>query len=265
MNSEFSLLSLNTYGIPFFLSSRRLARMAKVLEVHGTTVICLQEVQQNAYVPVLTKHLGAYNYRAAFPHHYAPKGGLCTFSRCPMTHVSFEAYRDRGLRWLVTFADWALFKGVLITHLQLEDLQIIILNTHLNANYAGIWHRTNPLVITQSRQVQQLTQLLQKLPGEALIIVCGDFNFPRESFLYEQLVSQNGLFDPLKNDAKPTFHLSPLIPSLWNTSLDFIFLRFPQGKEFQTQSEITVIEENHKNPFKRFLTDHSALAIRVNC
>lgn len=265
MKAELSLLSLNTFGIPFYLSWGRLARMARELEGFGTTVICLQEIQQNAYVPVLTDRLKIYPYQAIFPHIYAPKGGLGTFSRLPLTEAYFEPYRDRGLQWLITFSDWSLFKGMLVTHLQLQGEEIVILNTHMNANYSGDWSRTNPLALTQYRQVQQLTQLIDKLPTDALVILCGDFNFSRTAYLYEELVSQNGLIDPLQHDSRPTYRPFPLVPSRWKTSLDYIFLRFPRNKEYNVQANIAAVEElTQKNPIKRFLTDHCALTLNIS-
>ncbi len=47
--SEFSLLSLNTFGLPLYLGWERLGRMAQQLNRLSVTTICLQEIQQNAY------------------------------------------------------------------------------------------------------------------------------------------------------------------------------------------------------------------------
>lgn len=265
MNSEISVLSLNTFGIPFYLSGSRLARLAHKIVGFDMTIICLQEIQQNAYVPILADRLKTYPYQAIYPYVYAPKGGLGTYSRLPLSEVYFEPYKDRGLRWLITFSDWALFKGILVTHLQNDGLDIMILNTHLNANYTGDWRRSNPLASTQYRQIQQLTKLLRRLPDDALIILCGDFNFPRNTFLYEEFVTQSGLIDPLQEDPRPSYHPFPLVPSSWKTSLDYMLLRLPQDKELFMQPDvITVDDHNQTNPIKRFLTDHCALTVKVS-
>jgi endonuclease/exonuclease/phosphatase family metal-dependent hydrolase len=264
MKSEFSLLSLNSFGVPFFLSWGRLARLATELEGLGTTVICLQEIQQNAYVPLLTQRFKSYPHQAIFPYVYAPKGGLGTFSRLPLASKNFEPYRDRGLRWLITFSDWALFKGVLVTQLRVRELEILILNTHLNANYSGDWRRNNPLARVQHRQVQQLTHLVSQMPEDALVILCGDFNFPRTSFLYEELASHAGLIDPLHTDPRPTYRPFPLIPSKWKASLDYLFLRIPQGKVINLQADIVSVEDSTQTrSCKRFLSDHYALTLKI--
>lgn len=265
MDHGFSLISLNTFGVPFYLSWGRLARLAHILEQIAPTVLCLQEIQQNAYATLLAQRLKTYPHRAIFPHIYAPKGGLVTFSRLPLSGQQFNLYQDRGLRWMITFSDWALYKGVLVTHLLFPGLKVWILNTHLNANYSGDWRPQNPLAHTQHRQVQQLTRLVEKMPAEALIILCGDFNFPRASFLYEELVSQNGLLDPLRDNPNPTYNPFPLVPSSWKISLDYILLRIPDGKDFNIQAEILPVEDTSQNyAWQRFLTDHNALKVEVS-
>ena len=262
---EFSLLSLNTFGLPFFLGWWRLERLASQLDNHGATVICLQEIQQNAYVSLLVRSLKAYPHRAVYPYIYAPKGGLGIYSRLPLARQRFEVYTDRGLRWLVTFSDWALYKGALIVDLNIQELQIIVLNTHLNANYSGVWRRKNPLAHTQYQQVQQLTHLIEELPADALVILCGDFNFPRDSFLYEELVSQNRLSDPLSDDPRPTYRPFPLVPSRWETSLDYVLFRPPHERDFQVQADILLMEDTtKKSAYQRFLTDHCALTLQIN-
>ena len=264
MTQQFSLLSLNIFGIPFFLSWGRLVRLTKLLERLDPTVICLQEIQQNAYAPLLIQRLPTYPYQAIFPHIYAPKGGLGTFSRMPLIQQRFEPYLDRGLRFFITFADWALFKGVLVVLLQVEGVDVFVLNTHLNANYSGDWHHKNPLALVQLRQVQKLSALLEEMPAEALIVLCGDLNFPRASFLYEELVSRNGLTDPLRDDPRPTYRPFPLVPASWKTSLDYILYRLPQGKDFNIQADILPVEDSsQKSALRRFLTDHCALTLNV--
>ena len=264
MIHKFSLLSLNTFGIPFFLSLGRLKRLAVELEQLSPLVICLQEIQQNAYVPLLVSHLPTYPYRAIFPYVYAPKGGLGTFSLVPFIQNRFEPYLDRALRFFITFADWALFKGVLTVYLQIDGVDVFVLNTHLNANYSGDWRLKNPLALVQRKQVQKISALLEEMPEEALIILCGDLNFPRTSFLYEELVMQNRLTDPLRDDPRPTYRPFPLVPSSWKTSLDYILYRLPQGKDFKVQADILPVEDSsQKSALRRFLTDHHALTLNV--
>jgi hypothetical protein len=261
---EFSILSLNTFGVPFYLSWGRLTRLARILNRYENTVICLQEVQQNAYVPLLSRHLKGYLYQAVCPHIYAPKGGLGTYSKEPISRIRFVPYTDRGLRWLVTFSDWALYKGILVTRVRIGPACIWILNTHMNANYTGVWSRSNVLARVQMSQVRQLIDLVKTLPGEDYLIVCGDLNFPRSAFLYDELIAGGGLIDPLREDPRPTYRRLPLTPPKWDMTLDYLLVRIPPGKNPVLEADVLDLEdESQKNPVRRFLTDHRALVLRI--
>ena len=48
----FSLLTLNSFGLPFFLGWRRMGILARELNQRDDTVLCLQEIQHDAYVPM---------------------------------------------------------------------------------------------------------------------------------------------------------------------------------------------------------------------
>jgi endonuclease/exonuclease/phosphatase family metal-dependent hydrolase len=261
---EFSILSLNTFGTPLYLGWGRLRRLARQLDCLPDMVICLQEVQQNAYLPMIQRGLTSYPYSIYERHLYAPKGGLAIFSRLPVVQHRFEVYQDMGTWHSISFPDWATYKGILSVNLEIERLPIIVLNTHLNANYYGVWQRANPLAQIEHRQVQQLNQAIRSLPNDALVIVCGDFNFPRNSFLYEELVAQNDLLDPLINDQRPSYRPFPLVPSKWKTSLDYMLVRQPAQKNCQVKSDLVEIADSEKRlPMQRFLTDHNALTLQI--
>ncbi len=257
-----SLVSLNVFGIPFFLSWRRLQSLASRIDRLGPDVICLQEVQQNAYTGLLARSLPHHPHRATFPHVYAPKGGLETHSRMPFLQTRFVLYKDRGLRYVITFSDWGLYKGVLVCQLQVGNLPVFVLNTHLNANYIGIWSLANPLTRMQQRQIETIATVLDGLRGDALVILCGDFNFPRSAFLYEELICRNGLVDPLRDDPRPTYRPFPFVPSGWNVSLDYLLLRLPSGREFSVKPDIQALDnEVVSSGGGKFLTDHCLLSV----
>jgi endonuclease/exonuclease/phosphatase family metal-dependent hydrolase len=261
---EFSLLSVNTFGIPFYLGWGRLKRLARELDSSNVSVICLQEVQQNAYTPMIRRNLTTYPNSIYVKHLYAPKGGLAIFSRLPVIRHRFEVYQVMGTWHSISFADWATHKGILSVNLEVQGMPVFVLNTHMNANYGGVWKRLNPLAQIEHRQVQQLHQAIQSLPVEALVIVCGDFNFPRDSFLYEELLAQNNLIDPLGEDQRPTYRPFPLVPSKWKTTLDYVLVRQPSWKKIQVKADQVVIEDATKHlPMQRFLTDHNALTVHI--
>lgn len=263
--SEFSLLSLNTFGLPLYLGWERLGRLADQLNRVPVTAICLQEIQQNAYTHLIQRGLTFYPHAVFERHRYAPKGGLAIYSRLPFAAQRFEVYHDRGPWHSISFADWALYKGFQSVHYEVEGMSIIVLNTHMNANYGGVWHHTNRLTRILHRQVQQLNQAIHSLPEDALVIICGDLNFPRNSYLYEELIAHNNLFDPLLEDQRPTYRPFPLAPSRWKTSLDYVLVRHSARLECDIQADLIPIEDSTKPlPFQRFLTDHNALVLRAS-
>lgn len=262
--SEFSLLSLNTFGLPLFLGWNRLTRLMRQLDPLAT-VLCLQEIQQNAYVSLLHRGLTRHNYHAYASNRFAPKGGLFTAACAPLQQIEFVPYENRGRALSTGFADWALNKGVLVTSLMQDGLAIIILNTHLHANYAGNWTPDHATSKIQRDQMLHLALMIKQQPDNALVIVCGDFNFPRNSFLYDELVSESGVFDPLAADPRPTYRPLPGMSSeKWALPIDFCFVRLPNQQGIELQADIVEIQDTAKpSGPRRFLTDHNALTLQV--
>jgi exonuclease III len=262
---EFSLLSLNTFGLPLFLGWSRLSRLMRELERYPASVLCFQEIQQNGYVPLLQRGLPDYRYHAFERGLFAPKGGLFTAARMPIGANNFIGYANRGRLFSSGFADWALRKGVLVSALRIQAQRIVVMNTHLHANYAGNWDSEQPMTRIQRDQAQHLARMVNQQPADAMVIVCGDFNFPRGSSLYHELLAAAGLEDALAQDVRPTFRpLPPLTIGKWSLPIDFCLVRRPALKQFQVQADIVHVQAVHAwFPHRRFLTDHNALTLHV--
>ena len=263
--SHFSLLTLNSFGLPFFLGLRRMGILAEELNQRHDTVLCLQEIQQDIYLPLLKRKLTNFPNQCWQKNLYAPMGGLVTASRQAFDQVEFLPFPNRG-RWLsIGFADWALRKGVLLSCLKVDGLQVIVLNTHIHANYTGQWTKEGVLAKIQSDQVRYLAELARSQPEDALVIVCGDFNFPRDTFLYEELSVISGFIDPLKDDPRPTYRPVSFLASKWSVTLDFIFYRKPIRIDMSIGADVLPIENSKAGQTRsRFLSDHCALSFQVN-
>jgi endonuclease/exonuclease/phosphatase family metal-dependent hydrolase len=263
---SFSLLSLNTFGVPFYLSYWRLGTLAAELDRIAPSVICLQEIQQNTYLPRLKQGLAAYPHLAYFRNRFAPKGGLFTASRaaCPVVRSAFYPFPHRG-KWLsIGFADWALNKGVLLTELEIERRRVIVMNTHLQANYLSDWRPSNTQSQIQLQQVKFLAELALAQPGEAWVFVCGDFNFPPHAPVYKQMVALSGLTDVFAAGWRPTYQPFPLFPSKWLITLDYFFYRPPDGERAAVTADILpIVNSSARWSFQRFLTDHHALIVNI--
>lgn len=259
----FNLLSLNTFGIPFFLSLGRIKRLASELNRVSPTIVCLQEIQQNIYIPLLEKRLTEYSHLASFPHRYAPKGGLFTASILNGTS-EFHPFPNRGKPVSIGFADWALYKGILVTTLEIHGQQVIVLNTHLQANYLGKWDISNEQTRIELDQVGFLAGLARSQPAGAWVFACGDFNFPRATPPYELMLAESGLIDALMDDPRPTYRPFPLVSAKWQMSLDYFFYRRPEGDHTPVTADIIPIENSTAGwYFQRFLTDHHALVLNI--
>jgi endonuclease/exonuclease/phosphatase family metal-dependent hydrolase len=261
----FSLLSINTFGVPFYLSLGRIKRLAAVINQLQPTVACLQEIQQNALLPLLQRGLAAYPSLAFFRNALAPKGGLFTAACSAAIKREFFPFWNQGKPASIGFSDWALNKGALQVNLEFYGHKFAILNTHLQANYRGDWRLSNGQTQIQLDQVKDLVKLIHALPQDTWVIVCGDFNFPRLSPAYQEMISQSGLIDALTGDPRPTYRPFPLVSKSWKTSLDYIFYRIPTGENATVTPDIVTIENASAHlPFNRFLTDHNALTLKIS-
>lgn len=263
--AEFSLLSLNTFGLPLFLGLGRLVRLTRQLDRYPASVLCFQEIQQNAYVPFLKRGLPDYPHRAFESSFFAPKGGLFTAARVPLQTTQFVPYENRGRFFSAGIADWALNKGVLLSNFAIQDQPIVVMNTHLHANYAGHWHPDNAMSRIQRDQVAHLAAMVNEQPRDAIVIVCGDFNFPRSTYLYDELLGACELQDPLADDPRPTYRPFPLMKNeKWSLPIDFVFVRAPLHRDVAVHADIVEIEDETRTfAPQRFLTDHNALTLEL--
>jgi endonuclease/exonuclease/phosphatase family metal-dependent hydrolase len=264
--TSFSLLSLNTFGVPFYLSLGRIKRLALELNQMAPNLICLQEIQQNAYLPILQHNLKAYSHLAYFRNRFAPKGGLFTasISSSPIIKRNFYPFPNQGHLISIGFSDWALNKGVLMTNLEVDGHCFMVMNTHLQANYLGDWRPSNSQTRIQLDQVKYLGELIHTQPKDVWLIVCGDFNFPRHSPAYQQMVLQSGLVDAHANDPRPTYQPFPFVSTKWRTNLDFIFYRKPTADNSEVSADIIpIVNSAAHQTHQRFLTDHHGLVLTI--
>jgi endonuclease/exonuclease/phosphatase family metal-dependent hydrolase len=262
--TTFSVLSLNTFGVPFYLSLGRIKRLAMELNRLAPTVVCLQEIQQNAYLPLLKRGLTGYPNQAYFRNPLAPKGGLFSTSTCPVTRSDFYPFPNQGRALSIGFADWALNKGVLVINLVVDEHKFVIMNTHLQANYRGDWRASNSQTKIQVDQVNYLIKLVQAQPNDAWVILCGDFNFPHQSPAYQEMIAKSGMIDALADDPRPTYLPFPLVSSKWQVPLDYMFYRKPEDDFLTAKAEIIpIVNSSARLQFQNFLTDHCALLLSI--
>lgn len=235
-------MTFNCFGGISWRPRRRLLTLARELERAGPTVVCLQEVQTHAARRLLTGAGGHYPAHAYAPGLQAPQGALLTLSQAPLSQVSFLRYTTQGAWYSPALMDRLTGKGALITRLYQGGLSIVVINTHLLANYGADWRRASPAAQDQQRQLIQLAALIRRQPSDSLVVLVGDFNLPRGSWLYDEFVASSGMDDVLADDSRPTYRPFPGIPASYALPIDFIFARMPAGLPLTVRADLCLGE-----------------------
>jgi endonuclease/exonuclease/phosphatase (EEP) superfamily protein YafD len=262
MSVSLSLLTFNCFGTPVPSTRRRLQALAHQLEQSTLQITCLQEVQLSMYQDRLIEACSSYPFQAYEPYLHCPKGGLVTLSRVPLVARHFETYTEQGYWYLPTFMDRLLSKGMLITSLHWGGIPVVIINTHLIANYNGDWERRGIFARLQEKQLRQLAETVAAQPAHALVVVVGDFNIPRGSRLYKDFIHGTGLIDPLAEDRRPTHRPPPGVPAHYSLPIDFVFYRAPQNLPLQITSDLRFSNKlDLSHSLQDYLSDHNAIEI----
>jgi endonuclease/exonuclease/phosphatase family metal-dependent hydrolase len=242
-----------------------LLALAGQLNEREFNIVCFQEVQSNFYRRLLIKACSSYPYNAYHPFVHAPKGGLLTLTRTSISSAEFVLYEARGRWYSPAVTDWILHKGALIVRTKYNDLPVVIINTHLNANYQGNWERNSHYVREERRQLHQLADIVAAQPHDALVVVAGDFNIPRGGSLYNQFVQESKLTDAMAGDMRPTYRVPRIMPNRYAVPIDFAFYRVPDLPGIQVHSDLHFQE---KIPFalgrSGYPSDHFAVALNVS-
>jgi endonuclease/exonuclease/phosphatase family metal-dependent hydrolase len=262
---KFSLVTINCFGVPTSQTQRRLRTLANELNNDAVDVVCFQEVQSHIYRRLLIHACTRYGSCAYHPFVHAPKGGLLTLSQHPIESQEFIMYHARGLWYTPAVTDWILHKGILCTRLTVHGQVVYVLNTHLNANYRGDWQAYNHYTQQEHKQLQQLAAVVRHLPFDALIVVAGDFNIPRGSWLYHEFMQESGLSDPLEGDVRPTFRIPPMMPRRYAHPIDFTFVRCPPLAHVEVTSNLRFQEKVAlANGRRIYMSDHVGVQVDVS-
>jgi len=263
MTDSFSLLTLNCFGGYLPNTSRRLLALARELEQRSDQVVCLQEIQLHKYQKLLVKACASYPYSFHEPYFQCPKGGLLTLARIPLTK-SFEPYVERGLWYTPMLMDKILYKGMLIHKLMWAGIPMVIINTHILANYVGDWERHGMYSRVEEKQLQQMANTVRRQPANSIVIVVGDFNIPRGSRLYTDLLAKSGLMDPLAGDRRPTLRIPPGIPSRFSLPIDYVLVRIPKACSINIDCDLCLSKKYQIDRWHQdYLSDHVGIEFQM--
>ena len=262
VTDSLSLLTLNCFGTPVPKARRRLRALARQLEHSTIQLVCLQEVQLVFFQRLLIQACASYPFQAFEPHLHSPKGGLVTLSRMHLATQRFETYLEQGRWYLPTAMDRFLRKGMLISSLHWGSTPVVVINTHVIANYNGDWERQGVFARMQEKQLHQLGEIVAIQPSDALVVVVGDFNIPRGSRLYKNFLQGTGLIDTLADDQRPTHRPPRGVPAHYSLPIDFVFVRVPQTMSLQIKCDLRFsdkFELSHK--YHDYISDHNAIEV----
>ena len=256
MNS-LSLLTFNTFAILNWDTPFRVSALAQELAKLEAEIVCLQEIHQHLFRRSITAATPYHVDAIHAPKRGRPRGGLLTLSRLPVVKHTYVPFVEQG-RWIhLEIMDRLLDKGILVTHYEVGGLPIIVVNTHIMANYAADYALTGPPALRQQSQLRQLADDIQALPSEALVMLVGDFNLPRGSWLYEEFLAASGMEDTLEGDARPTYRPLPGVPSHYALPIDFVFVRQPKGRTITCSSNLCLDRPVRLvGGYHNFLSDH---------
>lgn len=264
MTSSFSLLSLNCFGLWLPDTRRRLLALAKELEGGPYQVLCLQEIQLHRYRSLLVEGCSSYPYALSEPYMHCPKGGLLTLSRLPFLSNSFEPYTDRGLWYTPMLLDRLFFKGMLITRLIWNSTPMVIINTHLLANFAGDWERGGMYARVEEKQLRQLAETVRSQPADSVVLVVGDFNIPRGGGHYHDFLAHSGLTDLLAGDTRPTLRLPIRAPSRFSFAIDYALIRIPKDLALKVNCDLCFSGKYRlTNRREDYLSDHCGIELHI--
>jgi endonuclease/exonuclease/phosphatase family metal-dependent hydrolase len=260
----FSLLTLNCFGAPGIRTNARLRQLAQKLNESAYSMVCLQEVQAHRYRSLLANACSASYPEQAYQHFvHAPKGGLLTLSRHEIVEKQFVLFRERGLWYTPAVTDWILHKGILITQIRLADLPVVVLNTHLTANYMADWRYGNMFAKQEHREILQIAAAVNEQPDDALVIVCGDFNIPRGNWMYDMLLESTGLIDPLSGDERPTFRPHRGMGSRFAVAIDFTLFRPPDTIRISANSHLRFQGAERVDGHSLHISDHVGVELTL--
>lgn len=261
--ASLSLLTFNTFAILNWDTPFRVAALALELAKLEADIVCLQEIHQHLFRRTLTAATPYHVDAIHAPRRGRPRGGLLTLSRLPVIKHHYVPFTEQGRWYHFEIMDRLLNKGLLVTHYEVAGLPVIAANTHIIANYAADYGRNGRPALIQQSQLHQLAEDIKSLPEDALVILVGDFNLPRGSWLYDEFLEESGMEDTLAGDQRPTYRPLPGVPAHYALPIDFVFVRRPKGLQLTCSSDLVLdkpvrLVGNYHN----FLSDHLGIISR---
>lgn len=203
----------------------RLTVLGRWLERSDVDVACLQEVVLRRRVALLRSLAPSFTQVAYRPFWIGVLGGLVTLSRWPVVDQRYVVYKRLG-RWRnAGRSDRLIRKGFLLTELDAAGRRLVVVNTHLVANYDGDWSRGNDYAGLEHAELGQLAEAVGGVDPPAALVVAGDLNVPSGTWLFDDFLRRTGLRDAFDGRGGPTWRPAPASDS--QHDIDHVLVRGP--------------------------------------
>lgn len=260
--STLSLLSFNTFGVPFFAPDLKKRYVALSEEIHKHTfdVLCLQELFSYYNVSFLKKLLPQFPYLIYAKSPVGPKGGLVLFSKYPLSQMEFIPF-SYPQNAIVPFYARIAQHGVLSA--VLTDFNLRIATTHLSSDTEHkltAKDRLYPLIKRQSEETAAIINNYSKTNSN--IILTGDFNIAKQSELSRAFFKKTKFVDLFSQDKEPTYYPERFKYIYIGNDASSIdnFMINPSAKiTIQSKKQVFGHEVFLSNGKKSYLSDHNGL------
>ena len=232
----------------------RLRALAEVLGSGDYDVVCLQELHlppSLGLIRSLTKK--AFPYAAHGARLPLVAGGLLTISRIPLVGHRYQVV-SAPTKWR---KDMIMRRGALVTRFAADGEFFTVANTHLSPNHETDWSQAAPFTRVQQAELARLAKVVRRIDSGEPVVAVGDFNVPRDSWLFEGFEAASGLRDAFDGDAATTFRP---VPGWDGAALDQVLVTpgVPAKAEVVMQEKVRMGDGR-----ERYLSDHYGVATTI--
>jgi len=249
---KLSVITFNAQGKPSFSKDtyKRFYKIAEKLNLEKVDIINLQEVFTYKHLKILKAGLKKFPYCIFEKSIIGPKGGLVTFSKHPLRKQKYVPFSFRFKSTKDWFKNIVTGKGILISKTRSEAT--LIVNTHLTAEQESDWDK--------SSQVAELCRSMNLINNYRCLVISGDFNIPKKSLLYRELIIRLSARDVFEEYSCPTFHKEFLSRGESGHRLDYLLVKTNKlGVKIVSRKHIFTKKLISKNINKGFVSDHLGL------
>jgi endonuclease/exonuclease/phosphatase family metal-dependent hydrolase len=257
------ILTLNCFGLPFFAphSTKRLRSIIDHINDLNPDIVCLQEIFLPWHKRMLEKRL-----KEKYPYSFVPRsgffrtaGGLCFFSRFPITEPSFQKFSETG-----SWSDWTWVNKInsqgFMRLTVLAPTPCHFVHSHLSCNFQNDFTDTNPQTRIQKIQLGQCAEAIKTFPESEAVFCIGDLNVPPHTELFSDFLQKIGAHDltsTLESSLRGVFYPFPNYFSkiIHKGKIDYILLR---GKKETSSSWHYVWKDGE------ILSDHAGILTEIN-